>query len=69
MEWEQRAARCLRVEMARGGVNFPELARRMSAVGRPVSPQSLRNKLSRGSFSAAFFLEALSALNCRCLNL
>ena len=64
MTWEKRASRCLRVEMARRELKFPALARMMSRNGPAVSAQSLRNKVSRGSFSAAFLLQALTAMEC-----
>lgn len=63
--WEHRARRCLRLEMARAGVKCPELARRLSRSGQAVTAQALRNKLARGSFSAAFLLAALDALACQ----
>ncbi|MDB5459445.1 MAG: hypothetical protein JWO72_1186 [Caulobacteraceae bacterium] len=69
MNWEKRAARCLRVEMARRGVKFPTLAKLMADNGHPVTAQSLRNKVSRGSFSAGFLLEALTLLRCEAVHL
>jgi hypothetical protein len=69
MSWQKQARICLRLEMEKSGMKCPELARLMSSEGRPVSAQGLRNKLSRGSFSAAFLLQALHALGCETVRL
>lgn len=62
--WEVAAARLVRVEMARRGVKQTELADRLSQTGSVVTAASLRSKLSRGTFTAAFLLRVLDALGC-----
>ncbi len=56
-DWEARAANILKAELKRHGVTYAQLAE-MIADKEP----NVRNKLSRGKFSAAFFLKSLSAL-------
>jgi hypothetical protein len=60
--WEEWAARLLRTELVRRGLKAPDLAKRMSSSGPEVTSAGIRNKLSRGTFSAAFLLRALHAL-------
>ena len=52
----------LKAEMARRGVGYDELSARLKAVGFEVSAQALRNKVSRGAFSADVFLRCLAVL-------
>ena len=62
--WERAAANTLRAALRRRGVTTAELAARMTNNGSAVSAGSVRNKLSRGTFTASFFLRALGALEC-----
>jgi len=64
-DWDRRAARALRVEMARRDVKCGDLAKLLAARGCKASAQSLRSKMSRGTFSASFFLQALDAMGCQ----
>lgn len=49
-------------ELKRKGVGYRELAERLTAMGTKIEEQSLNNKISRGGFSAAFFLQCFEAL-------
>ncbi len=62
--WDLAAKRALRVEMARRDINYPELAALLAVDGYVVTVQSIRSKLSRGTFSAGFLLRALDAIGC-----
>ncbi|HBZ43428.1 MAG TPA: hypothetical protein DEO85_05070 [Maritimibacter sp.] len=55
-EWETKAASLLKAELKRKGVTYAQLA---DMIGD--KEVNIRNKLSRGKFSAAFFLQALIA--------
>ncbi len=50
-EWETRAANLLKAELKRKGVTYAQLA---ELIGD--KEVNIRNKLSRGKFSAAFLL-------------
>jgi hypothetical protein len=62
--WERAAVNTLKAVMRWRGVTTATLAARMTDDGSAVSAGSLRNKLSRGTFTAGFFLRALGALGC-----
>ena len=64
-DWGDRAKRLLRGEMTRRGVSYKELADRLGG----ESEANLRNKVSRGGFSAGFLLAAMDALGCQSLRL
>lgn len=63
-EWETKAANILKAELKRQGVTYAQLA---ELIGD--KEPNVRNKLSRGKFSAAFLLEALSSLDLATLDL
>lgn len=61
--WELQASELLQELMAARQVTAGELARRLGEVGVELSGQAIRNKLGRGTFSAAFLLAAISCLD------
>ncbi len=68
-EWETKAANILKAELKRKGVTYAQLVEKLAAVGISEKEVNVRNKLSRGKFSAAFLLQCLSALGCSLLHL
>lgn len=63
-EWEMKAANLLKAELKRKGVTYAQLA---DLIGE--KEVNIRNKLSRGKFSAAFLLECLSVTDVTILHL
>ena len=63
-EWETKAATLLKAELKRQGVTYAQLA---DMIGE--KEVNIRNKLSRGKFSAAFLLQCLSAIGLKTLSL
>ena len=68
-EWEDRAKRLLRAEMARRGVTYQQLADKLAEIGIAQDEHNLRNKVARGKFTAAFLLQCLEALGVDQVNL
>lgn len=56
-EWEMKAANILKAELKRQGFTYAQLA---ELIGE--KEVNIRNKLSRGKFSAAFLLQCLIAV-------
>jgi Domain of unknown function (DUF6471) len=67
--WQQRVRGLLKAELARRDVTYTELVDRLAAIGVKESEQNIANKLSRGTFTAAFFVQCLDAIGCRTLRL
>lgn len=61
-EWEQKAANLLKAQLKLKGVTYSQLAEKLEAMGVHEKEANIRNKLSRGKFSAAFMLQCLSAI-------
>lgn len=56
-DWESFAANMLKAELKRKGVTYAQLADLIED-----KEVNIRNKLSRGKFTASFLFEALSAI-------
>jgi Domain of unknown function (DUF6471) len=54
----------LRAEMARRGMTYEQLAEKLAEIGVKDSAVNIRNKVARGGFSAAFFVQCLRAIGC-----
>jgi len=61
-DWYLEARKVLKSELVRQGVTYPQLSVRLEGIGVYESPKAITNKLSRGSFSAVFFLQCLWSL-------
>ena len=61
-DWEAKARGIIRGEMAKQGVTYSQLIKRLNDIGVSEDERNLRNKVSRGKFTAAFLLQCLSAL-------
>lgn len=59
-DWEAKAANILKAELKRQGVTYAQLA---DLIGD--KEPNVRNKLSRGKFSAAYMLECMVAVGAR----
>jgi len=54
----------LKAELKRRNLTYADLARLLAERGVAETEVNLRNKISRGSFTAAFFFECLIAMGC-----
>lgn len=61
-DWEAKARGIIRGEMAKQNVTYSQLVERLESIGVKEDERNLRNKVSRGKFTAAFLLQCLSAL-------
>lgn len=68
-DWAERAKGILKAELKRRNVGYRELADKLTDAGTPESERNLANKISRGGFTAAFFLQCLSAIGCQVLRI
>lgn len=68
-EWETKAANLLKAELKRKGVTYSQLVERLADIGINEKEVNVRNKLSRGKFSAAFFLQCLNGIGTETLHL
>jgi hypothetical protein len=67
--WTLKARRLLKAELRRREINYPQLAERLQAMGVQETKASITNKISRGSFTAAFLLQCMEAIGVKSLRL
>jgi hypothetical protein len=61
-DYELKAANLLKAELKRKGVTYAGLVEKLATVGVDEKEANIRNKLSRGKFTAAFLLQCLEAI-------
>jgi len=61
-DFEMMAANLLKAELKRRGVTYAQLVEKLAAIGVDEKEVNVRNKLSRGKFTAAFLLGCLTAV-------
>ena len=61
-DWENKAKGLLKAELKRRNVSYAQLAGKLADIGVIDSEPNIRNKLSRGKFTAVFLLQCLEAI-------
>jgi len=68
-DWGAYAKGVLRAEMARRRISYADLVKLLAEIDVKESEANLRNKVSRGSFTAAFLFQCLSVMRVSTLHL
>lgn len=68
-EWEDRVKRLLKAELKRKDVTYSQLVGKLADIGVMDSEPNIRNKISRGKFTAVFFIQCLTAIGVNDLRL
>jgi hypothetical protein len=68
-EWQERVKAILKAELARRNISYKDLADRLQRIGVKDTERNISNKISRGTFTAAFFVQCLDAIGCHTLHL
>jgi hypothetical protein len=55
--------------MAKRGLTYAQLVEKLREMGVPEDERNLRNKVSRGKFTAAFLLQCLAAMGTRAVRM
>jgi hypothetical protein len=66
-EWSDRAKNLLKSELKRKGITYAQLVEKLAEIGVKETEPNIRNKIARGGFTAAFFLQCLAAVGVRTL--
>lgn len=68
-EWEAKVKGILKGELKRRNVSYAQLVEKLAAIGVVDSEPNIRNKMSRGKFTAVFFVQCLEAIGASSLRL
>ncbi len=64
-DWNIEAKSLLKAELTRRNMTFKDLSERLESIHVYDNSTNLSNKINRGSFSAAFLLQCLNAIDCK----
>lgn len=64
-EWEARVKGLLKAELKRHNVSYAQLVDRLAEIDVVDSEPNIRNKLSRGKFTAVFLLQCMTAIGAK----
>lgn len=68
-DYEMMAANLLKAELKRKGVTYAQLVEKLTGIGVDEKEANIRNKLSRGKFTASFLLQCLTAIGVSTINI
>lgn len=68
-EWEDKVKGLLKGELKRRGVTYADLVGKLADIGVMDSEPNIRNKISRGKFTAVFLIQCLEAIGSSTLRL
>lgn len=68
-EWEAKVKGLLKAELKRRNISYGQLVEKLAAIGVVDSEPNIRNKLSRGKFTAVFLIQCLEAIGASSLRL
>ena len=68
-EWEDKVKRLLKAELTRRGITYAQLIGKLADIGVMDSEPNIRNKISRGKFTAVFLIQCLTAIESKSLRL
>ena len=63
-DWNDKVKRLLKSELIRRGISNSDLASMLEQIGIDETKSSIDSKISRGTFSASFFLQCLTVIGC-----
>jgi len=63
-DWNDRVKRLLKSELVRRGISNSDLVVMLQHIGIEETKSSIDSKISRGTFSASFFLQCLTVIGC-----
>lgn len=68
-DWQAKVKGLLKAELKRRDLSYADLADKLAAVGVKDNERNISNKISRGTFTAVFFVQCLEAIGCHTLRL
>jgi hypothetical protein len=68
-EWEDRVKGMLKAELKRRNVTYADLVGKLADIGVMDSEPNIRNKISRGKFTAVFLIQCLTAIGAESIRL
>jgi Domain of unknown function (DUF6471) len=67
--WRAKVKGLLKAELKRRDLSYAELADKLAAIGVKDTERNISNKISRGSFTAVFFVQCMEAIGVKTIHL
>ena len=68
-DWHGIVKGLLKAELKRRNLTYGDLADKLRAVGVRDNERNISNKISRGTFTAVFFIQCMEAIGARTIHL
>jgi hypothetical protein len=68
-DWQAKVKGLLKAELKRRNLSYADLAEKLKAVGINDNERNISNKVSRGTFTAVFFVQCMEAIGCHTIRL
>jgi hypothetical protein len=68
-DWQALVKGLLKAELKRRDLSYADLAEKLAAIGVKDSERNISNKISRGSFTAVFFVQCMEAIGVKTIHL
>lgn len=68
-DWRAKVKGLLKAELKRRDLSYADLADRLSTIGIKDNERNISNKISRGTFTAVFFVQCMEAIGAKTVHL
>jgi hypothetical protein len=68
-DWQAQVKGILKGELKRRNLSYADLAEKLAVVGVKDSERNISNKISRGTFTAVWFVQCLEAIGAKTIHL
>jgi hypothetical protein len=68
-DWQAIVKGLLKAELKRRNLSYGDLADKLAAIGIKDNERNISNKISRGTFTAVFFVQCMEAIGCQTIHL
>jgi hypothetical protein len=68
-DWQAQVKGILKGELKRRNLSYADLAEKLGAVGVKDSERNISNRISRGTFTAVWFVQCMQAIGVKSIHL
>jgi hypothetical protein len=68
-DWKAIAKGLIKAELRRRNLSYADLAEKLSPIGIKDNERNISNKISRGTFTATFFIQCMEAIGVKTIHL
>lgn len=68
-DWKAQVKGMLKAELKRQNLSYADLVEKLAAIGVKDEERNIANRISRGSFTAVFFMQCMVAIGVRTIHL